>query len=516
MVLKAKAMTFDTEQTYRLGDLLGDLELPTSIMELVVNELSLDSRAIRTGNVFVALQGSEHHGKDFIADAIARGAVAVLVDAQSFDLTQVGFVPVINVPNLAERLGDIAAQFFHYPTRQLQVLGVTGTNGKSTCVSLLAQWQTLLGQTAASVGTLGYGLNGQPLIATGITTPNAIDCQRIFQDLLNQGAESVAMEVSSHGLAQGRVKGIDFDVAIFTNLSRDHLDFHASLKDYALQKAKLFQGTSLKHAVINIDDGVGKNVIAAAVNSAAKIWRYSIESTQADVYVENIEYSSQGITATIHSPWGFGLLQTQLLGSFNLQNLLAVLTALCASGASFNQLIKYVPQLTTVPGRMEKIHSAEDITVVIDYAHTPDALEQALVAMKQHTQGKVWCLFGCGGDRDRGKRPLMAQVVEQHADHIVVTSDNPRSECPEKIIRDISSGFTQANSIFVESDRARAITLAISLAAHGDCLLIAGKGHETYQIVGDKHLPFDDKKEARAALLKKRRRFVRRVIDDSE
>ncbi len=495
--------------SHDLGSLLPDLVLPASVAATVIRSITSDSHAAEPATLFFAIPGINHNGQSFIDAAVGAGSVAVIYqDAQVISGVSLSWrenVPVLGVRDVLVTMGKVAALFYGDPSRSMTVTGVTGTNGKSTCVSLLAQLQNLLGQKSAVIGTLGYGLAGEELQNIGMTTPDAITCQRILRELADQQVEAVAMEVSSHGLVQKRTAGVQITTGIFTNVTRDHLDYHGDMYSYMQAKAQLFGTESLEHAVINLDDEQTAGCMMAAVKPGASIWTYSVLDAGAQVYARNIKLHSRGMEALVCTPWGSGQLKTALLGEFNLYNLLAVLTAACAQGANFQRALEFIPQLVPVKGRMQTLNVDADIRVIIDYAHTPDALRQALCALRSHGQEKIHVVFGCGGDRDSGKRPEMAAVAEANADHVIVTTDNPRTEACSKIIDEICRGFSHPGAVKVIEDRAQAIGHAIAAAADGDLVLIAGKGHENYQIVGLERLPFDDEAQARLALRERNR-----------
>ncbi len=474
-----------------------------TLAAIQVSGVELDSRQVSAGDMFLACAGFAVDGRDYIDQAIAAGAVAVLAEQndQWANYSERNGVPVLVVENLSQKISGIAGQFYDHPSKQLPVLAVTGTNGKTSCTQLLMQLLNAMNKSCAVIGTLGTGADGA--MEAGInTTPSAVAIQKLLATWLAQGISTVAMEVSSHGLEQGRVQALQFELALFTNLSRDHLDYHGSMQAYAEAKARLFKQPGLKRAVINIDDsfsGTLLNIIADDV----EVIRYSVDAAKdaakrIDVWVENISYHPDGVSAQFHSPWGEFELHSPLLGDFNLSNVVAAVSGLGAQGYPVATVIESLKALGTIAGRMEKISATADINVVVDYAHTPDALEKALVAIRQHSDGDVWCVFGCGGDRDQGKRPQMGEMVQRYADHIVVTSDNPRHEQASDIINEILGGIDCPS--LVEEDRAIAIEFAISNAKAGDCVLIAGKGHEDYQQVGDLRIPFSDIKQARLAL----------------
>lgn len=488
-----------------LANLLNGFVDTTALPEISVTGLALDSRQVEQGMLFIAVQGAEVDGASFIGQAINRGAVAVLIekDAQSAaELIKNSFkVPIIAVEKLSEYISDIAGQYYGNPSSELAVTAITGTNGKTTCSRLLAELLQLMGKTAGFVGTMGYALakEQRAIKETGLTTPDAITAQEILAELKEKGASHIAMEVSSHSLVQRRVAGLHINTAVFTNLSRDHLDYHGDLKSYAAAKSRLFAMQGLENAVINVDDSIGR-LILANLREDIKGIGYSLDSCEADVYCKTIGLSPEGVRAQVVTPWGEGEIRSSLLGKFNLSNLLAVLTATCAQGFSLSQVLEVLPQLGSVEGRMELVDVQARPHVVIDYAHTPDALEKVLEALRFHCQGALWCLFGCGGDRDRGKRPLMGEVASRLADLLVITSDNPRTESPQQIIDDILEGVNRTNRLIVESDRSHAIKQAVMNARDDDIVLIAGKGHETYQQIGVERFPFSDQAEARLAL----------------
>lgn len=483
-----------------LGDLLEGLR--QSDKDLPVIGLQLDSRKVNDGDLFLACSGFAVDGRDYIDHAIDSGAIAVLVEKdEKWQLSSYyRDVPLIVVDKLKEKLSEIAGQFYGHPSRALPLIGVTGTNGKTSCCHLIMQLLNILGRSCAIAGTLGNGVDGK--IQEGVTTtPDAVSIQQLLSLWHTQSVDAVAMEVSSHGLDQKRVAALEFQVVLVTNLSRDHLDYHQSMNDYAQVKAKLLMQSGLKTAVINIDDAYGdffRGNVPAGVQSLA----YSLDNSAADIWLENIEFSLKGVAAILHSPWGSDAFFSHLSGRFNLSNLIAVIATLCAMGFALPEVLAAVSALRAVPGRMESVSPDSDIQVVVDYAHTPAAMEAALEAMSLHKEGQLWCVFGCGGDRDRGKRAQMAAVAERLADRIVVTSDNPRTEPAAAIIDEICAGFS--GSFEVESDRASAISLAISSACPGDSILIAGKGHEDYQQVGEQRLPFSDVQQARLALARRR------------
>jgi UDP-N-acetylmuramoyl-L-alanyl-D-glutamate--2,6-diaminopimelate ligase len=453
------------------------------------DHLVLDSRQVKKNDVFIALSGDAYDGHDYIQDALMNGAVAVLAERESLKNDR-----LIIVPELRRQLGLIASRRYGNPSSQMAIIGVTGTNGKSSVTHYIAQALRQCGRQCGVIGTLGYGF--LPTLIPGThTTPDAVMLQAILADLRAQGADSIAMEVSSHGLHQERVSGITFDTAVFTNLTRDHLDYHGDMESYQAQKRRLFSMPDLKHAVINCDDSFGREIIRSVQNDV-KVIGYGLQLYSdldcPQIVAQNIRQNSKGFRVKIESPWGVGELRSQLLGQFNISNLLAVLAVLNVIGIPFEAGLEALSHSQTVMGRMQAYGGDKQALVVVDYAHTPDALQQALLALKPHTQGKLWCVFGCGGDRDRGKRPLMGQVAERYSDQLILTNDNPRSEVPQAIIEEIKAGLICPWAAEVELDRGAAIAHAIDCAEPGDVVLIAGKGHEAYQIIGDEKISFSD------------------------
>jgi UDP-N-acetylmuramoyl-L-alanyl-D-glutamate--2,6-diaminopimelate ligase len=483
--------------------LLADVILPQALTELPVAGLSLDSRSVKSGEIFVALPGGGKDGRDYIEQALASGAVVVLAEAEGLsDLDS----RVVAIRHLNQKLSGIAGRFYGDPSDQLSLTGITGTNGKTTCSQLLAQVFSLVSGPSGAIGTLGYGVvakGDSSMTDTGMTTPDAITTQAILAEFVAGGVDRVAMEVSSHSLDQSRVAGVSFDTAIFTNLSRDHLDYHGDLVSYAGAKMQLFAMPGLVNAVVNVDDPVGSE-IALQLASTINVCGYSLLNPNASIYAENIVLSASGIRAQIRTPWGKGELNTSLLGRFNLQNLLAVIGAACLQGVSLDDVLRVVPRLQSVAGRMELIAVDTGPQIVVDYAHTPDALEQVLATLREHCSGQLWCVFGCGGDRDRGKRPQMGSIASRYADHVVITNDNPRSESAVSITADIREGMVKGvpggATAITCLDRAEAIRTAVDNAGGNDIVLIAGKGHEEYQLLGAERLPFSDQVQARLAL----------------
>ncbi|MGN6479559.1 UDP-N-acetylmuramoyl-L-alanyl-D-glutamate--2,6-diaminopimelate ligase [Luteibacter sp.] len=476
-----------------LNELLNGFADAQGAGEIVVSGLSLDSREIAAGNAFVALRGTKGHGMDFAAKAVENGAAVILAEAP-FDAADPG-VPVVTVKDLREHTGAIAARFHGEPTEALEVIGVTGTNGKTSTVQLIAQALAFLHRKPATVGTLGAGMHGA-VVEGERTTPDAISMQGLFASFRAEGATHVAMEVSSHALEQGRVNAVHFDIAVFTNLTRDHLDYHGTMEAYGAAKAKLFAFPGLKAAVINVDDAFGVKLAKGLPEGVAKLrtsMAHDATEKDAEVRADIVVTSAKGLSFNLSTPWGMRTVRSALLGRFNVANLLAVAAVLGALGEPFERIHAALEALEPVNGRMSRLGGdGKKPLVVVDYSHTPDALKQALLALRSHTKGKLICVFGAGGDRDAGKRPIMAGIAERLADVVIVTDDNPRSEDGDAIVAQIVAGFVHPDTVAVERDRAKAIALALNGAKADDVVLIAGKGHETYQEGPDGKLPFDD------------------------
>ncbi len=471
--------------------------LPQAESSTLIRELTLDSRNVRPGDLFLAVPGGAQDGRHHIADAIARGAAAVAYEAAGAAQMRDSAAALIPLKGLADQLSAIAGRFYGEPSRALHLVGVTGTNGKTSVSQLVAQALDLLDERCGIVGTLGSGFHGA-LEQGRHTTPDPLAVQATLANLKQAGARAVAIEVSSHGLEQGRVAALNFDVAVFTNLTRDHLDYHGSMEAYAAAKAKLFAWPQLKCRVINLDDAFGREL--AEQTQESRLIGYSLTDNAAYLHCREMRFSESGVEAHVVTPQGDGWLRSSLLGSFNLSNLLAVVGALLGLGHPLDEIIAVMPKLEGPAGRMQRLGGAEQPLVVVDYAHTPDALQQVLSALRPHVTGQLVCLFGCGGDRDNGKRPLMAQVVEALADRIVVTDDNPRSEDPAQIFEHIRSGFSAASQVEFVHGRGTAIAQLIASAKAGDVLVLAGKGHEDYQEIAGVRQPFSDLLEAGKAL----------------
>ena len=491
-------------QPQPLSQLLqGFAEVPPA-QDVAVCGVDSDSRRLRAGAAFLACvsQDGKRHGLEHLEASLQRGIAALLWEPQAGREPPSLDMPVVAVQELARHAGAIAARSLGDPSADLAVVGVTGTDGKTSVAHLLAQAKELLGGKSAYLGTLGYGALAQLAEATH-TTPDAVAMQHWLAWLRDNGFDSVAMEVSSHALDQGRADAVHFNIALLTNLSRDHLDYHGDEQRYQAAKRRLFDMPSLDAAVLNQDDPVGNRWLGElqtqGVHTVA-FGRGSVPDARADAWVlGQIHTASDGLRLEIDSAWGRGAVDAALLGDFNAMNLLAVIAVLLQSGYAFEDVLAVVPQLRAVPGRMERVlRTASGALVVVDYAHTPKALESALKTLRDHVAGQLICVFGCGGDRDRGKRPLMGAAAEAHADRLFITDDNPRSEQPVAIVREILAGLQAPKNAVVIHDRRRAIAEAIKSAGAGDLVLVAGKGHEDYQIVGNERREFDDRAVVRA------------------
>ncbi|WP_394127519.1 UDP-N-acetylmuramoyl-L-alanyl-D-glutamate--2,6-diaminopimelate ligase [Vibrio hepatarius] len=462
---------------------------------IVVKHLELDSRKVTSGTTFVAIKGHAVDGRRFIASAIEKGANAVIAEAceqhAAGNIEFIGDVPVIYVAQLSEYLSALASRL--YPLDTHQVIGVTGTNGKTTITQLIAQWLELVGKKAAVMGTTGNGFldNLQP---AANTTGNAIEIQQTLHQLEQQSAQFTALEVSSHGLVQGRVKALDFAVGVFSNLSRDHLDYHGTMEEYAEAKFSLFSEHNCHNAVINIDDQVGACWVERLDNAIA----VSLKPTTIEraVWAKSVAYSESGITLSIDGMFGVGDCVVPLIGEFNASNVLLAMTTLLALGIDKQLLLDTASSLKPVLGRMELFTAENKAKVVVDYAHTPDALEKALNALRVHCQGQLWAIFGCGGDRDKGKRPMMAEIGERLADQVILTDDNPRSESPAEIVKDMLVGMNQPNTAVVEHSRFDALQYALANSHADDIILLAGKGHEDYQVMANETVHYSDRESA--------------------
>lgn len=498
--------TASTRAVRRLSDLLEGVGAVDPAHDATVTGMTVDSRRVGPGDLFLACAGNETHGAEFISSAIRAGAAAVVVEPPlpTAETGDVG-VPVVMVADLRDRLGRIAARFYGDPSSDLHVVGVTGTNGKTSCCHYLAQALGVDGVRCGVIGTLGYGPYGD-LSPGEHTTPDAITLQRELARLRDIGTRHVVMEVSSHALQQGRVNEVKFDGAVFTNLSHEHLDYHGDLGSYGRAKQRLFAGRALRYVVLNHDDAFGRQLARELPPSVDTVY-YGLNPEPTDigegryVWCRALQLDATGLQMHIRTSWGEGSLRASLLGRFNASNLLAALGVLLMLDLPFDEALSRLERTRAVPGRMERFDGGDRAPmVVVDYAHTPDALRQALATLRPHCAGRLWCVFGCGGQRDAAKRPLMGSVAERGADRVILTNDNPRRETPESIIAQIRSGMASPGMAEAVLDRSAAIRRAITGAGPGDMVLVAGKGHEESQIVGDEKRPFSDRNEVQRAL----------------
>jgi UDP-N-acetylmuramoyl-L-alanyl-D-glutamate--2,6-diaminopimelate ligase len=480
-----------------LRELFDSLTDAALVPALSVQGMSLDSRTVRPGELFLACAGTVRHGVRFIEQAIANGATAIALEpaAETDGVACEQYsVPVFLVERLHLLVSELAGRFYGHPSQVMQVVGVTGTNGKTSVSQFIAQ---AIAQTTPCglVGTLGSGIVGA-LHDTGHTTPDAVVMQAELAQMHDRGAGHVVMEVSSHALDQGRVNAIAYDLAIFTNLSHDHLDYHGDMLSYAGAKRRLLEMPGLKAALINSDDEVGREWLAnppAGVEMLSYGLALLADGQRPALYADELQLSTSGMRMRVYSRWGEGEIESPLLGRFNAVNLLAAIGALLLLGFNFDEALQRLGKVETVPGRMERFGGVGQPMVVVDFAHTPDALEQVLKALRGHTRGRLWCIFGCGGERDREKRSKMGRIAEQYADRVIVTDDNPRREDAFSIIEDITSSMQNCDAVYINRNRAAAIERTISLATARDVILIAGKGHECEQVVGQQRIPYSDR-----------------------
>ena len=485
-------------RTLPLRDLLPDVAgVPD---DTVITGLVQDSRAIRPGDAFVAIGGFGTHGLHFVDTARAAGASAILFEPPVPAEIPVLPADAIAVTGLRARMGAMADAFHGRPSRAMTMVGVTGTSGKTSTVQLLAQAFEAIGTRTGTIGTLGAGLHGA-IAPTGFTTPLVLQTHALLARLRDAGAQAVAMEVSSHALDQGRVDAVHYDVAVFTNLSRDHLDYHGDMTTYGEAKARLFVREGLNAAVVNIDDAFGATLPARLASTVRAVRLSAAGHADADIAARDVVLDADGLAFSLRIDGGWHPVRSPLLGRFNVDNLLVVAGVLLALGQAAVTIVRVLETLQPIPGRMNRLGGGDaQPLVVVDYSHKPDPLEQALQSLRGHLTGELVCVFGCGGERDAGKRPQMAAIAEAQADRVIVTDDNPRRENGDAIVADILAGFTRPDAVVVERDRRRAITRAIGEARPGDIVLIAGKGHEPYQEIDGVQHAFDDRLVAQAAL----------------
>ncbi len=471
---------------------LGDAE---------IQGLKTNSHACGVGDLFIGMPGTRVDGGDFWPSAIASGAVAAIVSPAAIQKNPpTGEAVVLSAADMNQACAQLAGAFYGYPGQKLKLVGVTGTNGKTTTTHLIEFLLTKANLSTALMGTLYTRWPGFEQTAVH-TTPFAVELQQQLAEAVDAGCEFGAMEVSSHALAQGRVLGCEFEVAVFSNLTQDHLDYHSDMEDYFAAKALLFSPEYLKgRAIINADDAYGQRLIASL--SSDRVWSYSVNNHSADLWMSNLNYEPNGVSGILHTPKGNVAFSSPLVGQYNLENLLAAVGAVLHLGLDLQLVAAAIPEFPGVPGRMERVQISpeQEISVIVDYAHTPDSLENLLKAARPFIRGKMICVFGCGGDRDRTKRPKMGKIAAELADVAVLTSDNPRTEEPERILQDVLAGIPDTANTTVICDRAIAIRTAILQAQPGDGVLLAGKGHEDYQILGTEKIHFDDREHARDAL----------------
>jgi len=513
-----RAQPLETSRDVPLAHLTaGVLDSRADVAHIHITDVTLDSRAVTPGALFLACRGARRHGLEFAGEAIAAGARAILYDPQASGETLPAAAAAVTaasperavflagVPQLGEQAGTIADRFFGAPSQLLAVTGVTGTNGKTTSAYLLAQALTRLGRTTGYIGTLGAGFPGA-IAPFGLTTADVVTVHRQLAHLRALGADCVAMEVSSHALEQGRVNGVRFRAAAFTNLTRDHLDFHGSMDAYGAAKTRLFE-RDVAARIINVDDAFGlalaRRFAGAAGGLVVTSRALGAEAAGAMrraqyVCARRVQPLPGGSSLTIESSFGSAHLEVPLLGDFNVDNVLTVLGVLLALGLRLEQAVAALGACSAPPGRMEIVGREGGVLAIVDYAHTPDALANALRAARAHCRGTLRVVFGCGGDRDPGKRPMMGRTARALADDIVVTDDNPRTEDPQRIVAGILEGIGAGAAVRVEHDRAKAIRGTLERASAGDVVLIAGKGHEDYQLIGDERRAFSDQAVARA------------------
>ncbi|WP_334030125.1 UDP-N-acetylmuramoyl-L-alanyl-D-glutamate--2,6-diaminopimelate ligase [Alteromonas sp. P256] len=491
--------------------------------DIRVEGLTLDSREVNTRSAFVAIKGHERDGREFIPQAISLGAKVILAQTDDSDahgaMEMRDHSVIISLYQLPTLLSTLAGAFYDYPAQKMTSVAVTGTNGKTSTVQLLTQLKDALGTRSASIGTLGSsvfeGADTQwQTTSAANTTPDAIRMQYLLAEFVQSDVQHVAFEASSHALVQGRLSHVKTDIAVLTNLTRDHLDYHGSMEEYAKAKRLLLEQPGLSAIVLNANDEESKRWDSAAAQHITRVWT-GVTSNEVSVstyenqcsaltttaentaskycFALNAEYHEAGCRFDIQSSWGNASIALPLFGAFNVANVLSAIATLLHQGERFNEVVGAVNATKPVEGRMEVFPFQAHANVVVDYAHTPDALEKVLASAKAHTEGNVWCVFGCGGDRDKGKRPLMARAAETGADSIVITTDNSRSEAPEDIAKDIVEGLHNPDVAVSIPDREKAIRYCLAHSAAGDIIIVAGKGHENYQIIGDTKINYDER-----------------------
>lgn len=475
--------------------------------DIRVEGLTLDSREVNTKLAFVAIKGHERDGRDFIPQAISLGARVILAQTDDSNahgaLEMRGNTVIISLFELPDMLSSLAAAFYDYPAMKMTTVAVTGTNGKTSVVQLISQLKDALGTRCAAIGTLGSGIyEGEDTLwsqtPAANTTPDAIRMQYLLAEFVQQEVRHTAFEASSHALVQGRLQQVKTDVAVFTNLTRDHLDYHGTMTAYAQAKRELLNQHGLYAVVLNAQDRESQNWANAAPEEASIVWTGvevsgQIASRDRHCLATNVKYHNAGCDFSLQTSWGNAEVSIPLFGMFNISNVLSAVATLLAEGERFEDVMRVVNSLHPVKGRMEVFAFDAHANVVVDYAHTPDALEKVLASARAHTNGKVWCVFGCGGDRDAGKRPLMGEAAEKGADHIVITTDNSRTEAPQAIADDIISGLQHPENAVCEADREKAIRYCLTTASPDDLIIVAGKGHEDYQIIGTTKTDYNER-----------------------
>ncbi|GEA10685.1 UDP-N-acetylmuramoyl-L-alanyl-D-glutamate--2,6-diaminopimelate ligase [Alteromonas sp. KUL49] len=480
--------------------------------DIRVQGLTLDSRQVNTKLIFVAIKGHERDGRDFIPQAISLGARAVFSHTEDFashgKIEMRGNTVIVHMYDLPAMLSSLAAAFYDYPASKMTTVAVTGTNGKTSTVQMVTQLKALLGSRCGSIGTLGTGIyDGKKIQWTGDalnTTPDAISMQYTLAEFAQSQVTHVAFEASSHALVQGRLSQVKTDVAVFTNLTRDHLDYHGTMEAYGEAKRKLLLQPGLKAVVLNANDSESLNWDKHTPSSLTRVWTgMNIDSSfheqhkgtqDRHCFATNVTYHPSGCEFDLVTSWGQFLISLPLMGEFSIRNVLSAVAVLLAQNERIEDIASVLPSISPVAGRMEIFAMQNKANVLVDYAHTPDALIALLKSVRKHTNGNVWCIFGCGGDRDQGKRPLMGEAAERGADHIVITNDNSRSEAPDVIAQHIKTGLTHPESAFFEPDREQAIRYCLNNADKNDLIVVAGKGHEDYQIIGEQRTNYNERK----------------------
>lgn len=485
-----------------LSALLSGIKVIDVKNDCVINSVQIDSRLVGVGDLFVAMSGSAENALSYLDEVVTAGAVCVMYahdDAKEYQQQLNNYrnkIIQIEIDSIRDVVGIIMSRFYDEPSKKLDVIGITGTDGKTSVSRFIAQTLSVDTKTAV-IGTTGNGLWGE-LVAATHTTPDVVSLHKMLFDLKNESASTVVMEVSSHGIEQKRIAGVDINTAVLTNVSRDHLDYHGTVGNYRDIKKQLFNQESINNVVVNLDDDIG-NELAVALQETKNVWGYSLTPVEHvkfnSVYAKTITTTADGFSVEAVTPLGVVKFYLSLLGRFNVSNALTVLCVLLLNNVELAEAASRIEKIQTAPGRMECFKSEEKPLVVVDFAHTPKALELALQALSEHCKGKIWCVFGCGGDRDQGKRPLMAAAAEKYSDNVVLTDDNPRKEKSEVILEQVLLGFENKNQVTVISNRKEAIEYAIEKASVDDVVLVAGKGHEEFQLIGDLKIPFSDRVE---------------------